>query len=53
MDCALCRQGLHFFARDAWRPGKAGSVSDCIKIICHFHVGLIDRIRKAARPAAK
>lgn len=53
MDCALRRQGFHFFPRDARRPGKADRVSDCIKIIRHFHVGLIDRIRDAARPAAK
>ena len=53
MDSAFCREGFHFCARDAWRPGKADRVSDCIKVICHFHFGLIDRIGDAARPAAK
>lgn len=53
MEYALCRQRFHFLARDAWRPGKADRVSDCIEVIRHFHLGLIDRIGNAARPTAK
>jgi hypothetical protein len=53
MDRALRRQGFHLFTRDAWRPGKADRVSNRIKVIRHFHIGLIDCIGNSARPAAK
>jgi hypothetical protein len=53
VDGTLCRQGFHFFSRDAWRPCKAERVGNCIKVIRHFHLSPIDHIADAAGPAAK